>query len=558
MPKSTHTCILISDFTMETLANLLRKGKFGLRIDPVVAPFNQVVRVLVDSTAFCWETNPDFAVIWTQPDVIIPMFNQLRQYDQVPLDTILSSVDRFCELLVGVSKRLKAVFVPSWVLPPSERGWGMLDLKSDVGFSGTLMRMNLHLIDKLRLVPNLYIMDTQRWIAGSSKHSFNATMWYGGKVAFSNEVLQQACEDVLGAIGGLLGYAKKLVLLDLDDTLWGGIVGDLGWENIVLGGHNPVGEALVDFQKALKRLVRRGVLLGIVSKNEEPVALEAIEKHPEMILCKDDFVSWRINWNDKAQNIADLVEEVSLGLQSVVFIDDNPSERARVREALPEVFVPEWPRNKLLYPECLGKLTCFDIPNVSKEDIDRTKMYVAERGRSQLKIGVSSFDEWLKTLEIQVKIEELNEFNLKRTTQLLNKTNQMNLSTRRITEAELGEWVNKENHIVRTFRVSDRFGDSGLTGIASVSIEGQTAWIVDFVLSCRVMGRKIEETMLHTLISLVRSKGVTNFKAHYHPTAKNAPCLKFFENSGLEYHKDSIFIWDLACEYPVPDHVQLG
>jgi FkbH-like protein len=418
--------------------------------------------------------------------------------------------------------------------------------------------MNLHLIERLRGVPSIFIMDTHRWLAASRKQSFSATMWYGAKVAFSKGIFEQAAEDIYGAIAGILGQARKLVVLDLDDTLWEGIVGDIGWENITLGGHDPVGEALVDFQKALKWLVRRGVLLGIVSKNEESVALEAIEKHPEMILCKDDFVSWRINWNDKAQNIADLAEEVNLGLQSVVFIDDNPVERARVREALPEVFVPEWPKNKLLYPECLGKLTCFDIPNISKEDINRTKMYISEQGRSQLKIGISSLDEWLKTLELQVTIEELNEFNLKRTTQLLNKTNQMNLSTRRMTDAELSEWASRKNHIIRTFRVSDHFGDSGLTGIASVSIEGQTARIVDFVLSCRVMGRKIEETMLHTLISLVRSKGIGKLTAHYHPTAKNMPCLKFFENSGLENHKNRVFLWDLACEYPVPDHVQLG
>jgi FkbH-like protein len=557
MPKPTHTCLLISDFTMEPMADFLRRGKSCLRIDPVVAPFNQVIQILVDSKAPCWETNPDFAVVWTQPGPIIPPFDRLRQFEQVPLNTILSSVDRFCELIMGVRKRLKAVFVPAWVLPSSERGWGMLDLKSEIGLGGTLMRMNLQLVERLRGISNIFIMDTYRWLAGARKQAFNATLWYGAKVAFSKEIFEQAAEDIYGAIAGIFGQSRKLIVLDLDDTLWGGIVGDIGWENIVLGGHDPVGEALVDFQKHLKRLIRRGVLLAIVSKNEEMIALDAIEKHPEMILSKDDFVSWRINWNDKAQNIADLVEELNLGLQSVVFIDDNPVERARVREALPEVFVPEWPKNKLLYTESLGKLTCFDIPNISEEDISRTKLYVAERGRSRLKIGVSSIDEWLKTLELQVTVEELNEFNLKRTTQLLNKTNQMNLNTRRFTETELTEWASRKNHIIHTFRVSDRFGDSGLTGIASVSIDGQTARIVDFILSCRVMGRKIEETMLHTLSSLIRSRGIDKLTAHYHPTAKNMPCLKFFENSGFQNHKGGVFTWDMACEYPKPSHVHL-
>ena len=380
----------------------------------------------------------------------------------------------------------------------------------------------------------------------------------GPRLPFQRRYWRQLLKTSMVPIAGILGQAKKLVLVDLDETLWGGIVGDIGYENIVLGGHDPVGEAFVDFQKALKGLKKRGILLGIVSKNEESVALEAIEKHPEMILSKDDFISWRINWHDKAQNIVDLVEEVSLGLQSVVFIDDNPIERARVREALPEVFVPEWPENKLLYPECLAKLTCFDIPNISEEDIRRTKMYIAERGRSQLKIEVSSLDEWLKTLDLQVTVEELNEINLKRATQLLNKTNQMNLRTRRMTETELIEWAGKKNHILYTFRVLDRFGDSGLTGIASVSIDGQTARIIDFILSCRVMGRKIEETMLHALSTLIRSKGLSKLVAHYNPTAKNLPCLRFFENSGLKNYGNGVFIWDMACEYPMPDHIHLG
>ena len=550
--------MLISDFTMEPMAVFLRRGKSGLRIDPVVAPFNQVMQVLVDSRALCWETNPDFAVVWTQPGSIIPPFDRLRQYEQVPLNTILSIVDRFCELIMGVSKRLKAVFVPAWVLPSGERGWGMLDLTSEVGLGGTLMRMNLQLIERLRGIPNVFIMDTHRWLAASRKQAFNATMWYGAKLAFSKEIFEQAAEDIYGAIAGILGQSRKLVVLDLDDTLWGGIVGDIGWENVILGGHDPIGEALVDFQKDLKRLIRRGMLLAIVSKNEETIALDAIEKNPEMILSKDDFVSWRINWNDKAQNIADLVEELNLGLQSVVFIDDNPAERARVRETLPDVFVPEWPKNKLLYPECLGKLTCFDVPNISEEDIRRTKLYIAERGRSRLKIGVSSLDEWLKTLELQVTVEELNEFNRKRTAQLLNKTNQMNLSTRRLTETELIEWAGKKNHIVYTFRVLDRFGDSGLTGIASVSIDGQTARIVDFILSCRVMGRKIEETMLHTLSTLIRPKGVSKLVARYNPTAKNLPCLRIFENLGMQNQGNGVFIWDMACDYPMPSHIHLG
>jgi FkbH-like protein len=558
MPELSKACILIADFTIDLLAEQLRKTEKGISVIPILAPFNQVDRVLLDPNLACWDRNPDFAVVWTHPGTVVPSFNRLRQYEKVEIDEILLEVDRFCGLLAKASKRLRAVFVPIWVMPPSERGWGMLDLKAEGGFSESLMHMNLRLIEKLRTTPNLFLLDAQRWIAGTQKRSFNATNWYGAKIPFSKEVFEQAAEDISGAIGGILGYAKKLVVLDLDDTLWGGIVGDIGWENVTLGGHDPIGEALVDFQKALKCLTRRGVLLAIVSKNEETTAFECIENHPEMHLKKKDFVAWRINWEDKAQNISDLVSEVKLGLQSVVFIDDNPVERARVREVFPEIFVPDWPKNKLLYAERLRNFSCFDIPNVTKEDANRTQMYLTELERSRSRESISSLDEWLKTIQLRVKVEELKKVDLKRTVQLLNKTNQMNLSTRRMTEGELKEWIGRGDCIFRTFRVSDRFGDSGLTGIASMRVEGQTARVVDFVLSCRVMGRKVEETMLHVLNSLAQSENLVKLVARYLKTAKNMPCLRFFENSGLECPEGNVFSWDVKNYYPLPEHVTLS
>src|SRR5439155_12335873 len=283
---------------------------------------------------------------------------------------------------------------------------------------------------------------------------------------------------------------------------WGGIVGDLGWQSIRLGGHDPIGEAFRDFQLGLKILKERGVLLGIVSKNEESTALEAIRSHPEMVLRQDDFAGWRINWEDKAQNIANLAAELNLGLQSVVFLDDNPVERARVREVLPDVLVPELPANPMEFKAALQQLRCFDTPVISSEDQTRTGMYVSERQRRAAQAHISSLDQWLESLQMEVVAEPLSETNLDRATQLFNKTNQMNLSTRRLTKEELWSWSRENGNSMLVFRVSDKFGDYGLVGIASFRLEAgsQTdARIVDFILSCRVMGRKVEETMLHVL-----------------------------------------------------------
>src|SRR5207248_5467611 len=240
-----------------------------------------------------------------------------------------------------------------------------------------------------------------------------------------------------------------------------------------------------------------GVLLGIVSKNEESTALEAIRSHPEMVLRQDDFAGWRINWEDKAQNIVELVSELNLGLQSVVLIDDSPVERARVHEAFPDVLVPEWPSSPLDYTATLHGLRCFDTRLVSLEDRTRTEMYVTERKRHEVRTQVSSLEQWLASLNIQVEAEPLSEATLDRATQLLNKTNQMNLSTRRMIKEELQNWNQQPENTVLIFRVSDKFGDYGLVGVASFVLRDGNANVVDFVLSCRVMGRKVEETMLH-------------------------------------------------------------
>ena len=379
-----------------------------------------------------------------------------------------------------------------------------------------------------------------------------------GKIPFSNEVFKEAAKDIKAAIRGINGFARKLIVVDLDDTLWGGIVGDIGWENLKLGGHDHYGESFVDFQNALKSFSKRGIILGIVSKNEENVAIEAIKKHPEMVLKLDDFAGWKINWQDKAKNIMELTSELNLGLQSVVFIDDNPMERARVREALPEVFVPEWPEDKMLYKSALLNLHCFDIPLLSEEDAKRTKMYAAERKRENMKDTFVSIDEWLKSIDMCISINELSKENLQRTAQLINKTNQMNLTTRRMTESELSDWAEQKNHKIWTFSVSDKFGDSGLTGIISIEIEKDIGKIIDFVLSCRVMGRKAEETMLHKLIKYAKDNGLKEIKAKYIPTAKNVPCLKFWKKSGFDYEeKNNLFVWDVSKEYFLPDCIQI-
>ncbi len=545
--------ILISDFNLANFSALLVNDEFLPKVETSIAPFGQVVQVLIDSNMPCWQENYDLAICWTQPQAVIESFNKALMNKPVSIDEILTEVDNYAKAILHLSDKVKTIFVPLWISPSLDSGNIVLDFKKDGGIANILLQMNARLAWHFQGSTNVYILDTQKWVGLLGKSAFNPKLWYMGKIAFTNELFKEAVKDIKAALQTISGQACKLIILDLDDTLWGGVVGDLGWQNIVLGGHDAVGEAYRDFQKALKALTNRGILLAIVSKNEESVGLEAIKNNPEMVLKIDDFVGYKINWQDKAKNIYDLTMELNLGLQSVVFIDDSPLERAWVKETLRQVLVPDWPAHPMLYKSALLALRCFDAVSVTREDAERTRMYSQESKRENLKNQLGSIEDWIKSLNIKIAVEELNKENLARAAQLFNKTNQMNLVTRRLSEGELFAWVNQPVNKIFVFRVSDKFGDYGLTALASLSFDKDRAQIADYILSCRVMGRKVEEAMVHVLAAYAKSRGAKDIVARYLPTQKNKPCLDFWRRSGFLEEHNNTFVFDCSKPYPAPD-----
>ncbi len=551
-------CITISDFNLDNLNSFLRNSADEPRIDIVDCPFGQVHQVLINRNSEVWQEQVDVAVVWTQPQAVIAGFRRLLDFQSVTQDQILADVDEYATHISSIVGRAKSVLVPTWTMPPQERGRGLFDCTDSSGAMHTLMRMNLRLAEQLNDVASVQLLNAQPWTQGSAADAFSPKLWYMAKMPFSNSVFKKVAADLKTAIVALDGGAKKLIVLDLDNTLWGGVVGDLGWEQLTLGGHDAVGEAFVDFQLALKSLQRRGVVLAAASKNEESVALGAMRNHPEMILKPEDFAAWRINWSDKAQNIVDIAAELNLGLQSTVFIDDNPVERDRVAESLSEVFVPEWPTDPLLYRSTLANLSCFDSAAVSDEDLQRAQMYQEQKVREAAKADVSSIDDWLAGLNTTVTVSRLSEANVVRAAQLLNKTNQMNLATRRLSQAEFAEWAGGTNRLVWAIEVDDKFGSQGLTGICSVQRNEETLEIADFLLSCRVMGRKIEETMLSIAIQHAIDAGLVAVNATILPTKKNKPCMDFFARSGMQsFDSDFSYRWDCDVEFASPKHVRI-
>jgi FkbH-like protein len=558
MRNEALTIGLLSDFNAQNLAALLQKNEQQTQVNCVLGPFGQTTSILLDAKVDFWSKPYDALVLWTLPDRAIPAFQKALSFQGYDPAELLDEVNAFADLVRGIPGSVRTILIPTWVAPGIERGWGPLDLTSGVGVAYALQRMNLALADRLGKDRRVVLLNSEPWMVAGGATAYNPRLWYLSKTPFHHAVFQESSRDFLAALDGVRGRSKKLVILDLDNTLWGGVVGDVGWEKLKLGGHDAIGEAFVDFQKGLRRLLNRGVVLGIASKNEESVALEAIRQHPEMVLRLQHFVGWRINWQDKAQNIADLVSELNLGLESAIFLDDSPFERARVREALPQVMVPDMPEDPAQYPLFLSRLRCFDSPVVSDEDRNRTEMYVADRGRTALRQELPSLEQWLEMLNLNICVERLSDKNLDRAAQLFNKTNQINLSTRRLPASELLHWAQAEGHALWTFRVCDKFGDYGLCGVTSLSHDSAGGRIVDFLLSCRVAGRGVEEAMLATATQYARESGWHALALEYVPSAKNEPCRKWLQGLPFLRRDGNRFEVPLQDPLPLPRHVRIS
>jgi FkbH-like protein len=549
-----------SSFNAGTFVQLLNNDEEAPAVHAEAGEYGQWFN-LSDEELTVKEQGCDFLIVWTMPEHISPGFARVLRFEPVNHDVLRREVDDFSQMVLKIGRRAPLFFLPLWVVPTCHRGLGPLDMSMEGGVGGALLEMNARLCADLRGAKGIFPLNATRWIECAGKRAFQPKTWHMTKNPFGNDVYMEALRDIKAALIGSIGKSKKLIVLDLDETLWGGLLGEVGWQGLRLGGHDYVGEALQDFQRALKGLKNRGLLLALASKNDESLALEAIQRHPEMILKMEDFVAWRINWNDKADNIKEMVKGLNLGLDAVVFIDDSEHERQWVRNALPEVYVPEWPTDKTQYASHLLSLRCFDSLQVSAEDAARTKMYQEESSRTQARSEHASAEEWLAASELKVTVRRLVEVDLPRVVQLINKTNQMNLTTRRLNELELKRWCDHTGAAVWSIRVSDRFGDSGLTGVLSAVVEADAedaVRIVDYVLSCRVVGRKIEDVMLHVAVQWARSQHKAKVLATYIPSERNGVCLNFWMNSGCAWQaENSTFVRPADQPHFLPHYIQV-
>ena len=533
MIKNKVSINIISSFNHSNFVGLLRNSPyFDWQINEV--DYNQVFQTLTNPNARIWSKKADTTLVWTTPESVSSEFQKLQNKNVANSELIKEDVNYFCTCLKSIKDYSDIVLIPNWILKQPNESNLALTYSKDFGLEYNLAFMNYYLSQQLSNEKNFFILNSFKWLSNCGiENAYSSKLWYLTKTPFSNVFFNEAISDLSNLYGITKGLSKKLLILDLDDTLWGGIVGEVGWKNLRIGGHDYLGEAFRDFQNQIQSLKNQGIILALASKNDESTAIEAINSHPEMVLTMDDFVAYRINWDDKAKNILEIANELNLGLQSVVFFDDSPFERARVKEMLPEVLVPELPKDPTDYNIFLSKLRCFDKTHITDEDKVRSNLYKSESERVKLKKQLKSVFDWIKTLDLNVEIENIKDENTPRTIQLLNKTNQMNLSTRRLSDQEFNNWIQVDSNHLWTIRASDKFGNYGIIGILSISIKDDVVTLVDFILSCRVVGRFIEEIMIEFLKEFCLENNLNKIHGRYKKTEKNLLCYNFFNQLKL-------------------------
>jgi FkbH-like protein len=380
---------------------------------------------------------------------------------------------------------------------------------------------------------DLLALDARAGIDGL-KAWHDPALWHRAKQEISPAAAPMYGELLARLLGAKQGRSAKCLVLDLDNTLWGGVVGDDGLEGLVIGQGSALGEAFVAFQEYARELSRRGVILAVCSKNDEANAIEPFEKHPEMVLKRHDIASFVANWTDKASNLRAIAEELNIGIDSLVFVDDNPFERTLVRRELPMVAVPEVGDDPATFAQTLADAGYFEGLAVTEEDRARGEQYQGNRQRERLKASASDLESYLGSLEMELIWRRFDKLGLQRTVQLINKTNQFNLTTRRYTEEDVLAIMEHSRAFGLQLRLVDRFGDNGIIAIVIGKMNGEEDLLIDtWLMSCRVLGRQVEPTTLKLIADSAKKLGALRLVGEYLPTKKNGMVRDHYAKLGF-------------------------
>jgi FkbH-like protein len=525
----------------------------GLRLDAYLAPFNTWRQEAIDPHSGLYASNPD--IVWFFLTVRDLRLATITAADTADIDLAVSAaVSDVSAVLQQVASRLPALIIANNAEAAKVRTFGNFEGTAPWSQANLIRRYNLALPQAMPPGSAVFDLDHQASCFGLDRWE-DARLWCHSKHPFSLDAIGCVAHAGARLLSAARGRARKCLVLDLDNTLWGGVVGDDGVNGIRIGSnHGAVGEAFSAFQSYLKELSGRGVALAVCSKNEMDLAVEPFRVHPEMVLRLDDFVVFRANWDNKADNLRSIAAEMNIGLDALVFVDDNPAERALVRAELPEIAVPEMPPDPADYVRILASGAWFETLGFTDEDRQRTRSYRENAVRNATKAQATDLDAYLRNLEMHATWGAADTTRLPRIAQLVNKTNQFNLTTTRYPEAELAALASDQNAWVGWFALRDRFGDHGLIAVVILRFSGEVALIDTWTMSCRVFSRGMEDFTFAVFWKVAKKHGSRWLEGRYLPTVKNAVVEDLYnrlggtpmENPGQEKR----WRFDLAAQPP--------
>ncbi|HOA72051.1 MAG TPA: HAD-IIIC family phosphatase [Phycisphaerae bacterium] len=531
-------------FTLEPVVPLLRaKGYLnGLDLAVRVGGFDAVASELMDPAGPLDAYQPDVVIVAVQTRSIAP--DLWSRFSLLSPSQVDEAIERVSAQLHGwirsYRSRSNAHLIVHTLDTPVFTSGGLLDVTAQLSQREAIGRINASLREVAATTPGVHLLDYDGLTARFGRLAWeDPVRWATVRMPLTAESLPHLADEWLRYLHPIAGRVAKVLVCDLDNTLWGGVLGEDGADGIAVGGDHP-GASFQALQRAILDLYHRGIILAISSKNDAAEAMAVLADHPGMVLRPEHFAAVRINWNDKATSLREIAAELNVGIDALAFLDDNPHEREWIRSQLPEVWVVDLPDDPAGYERALRQQPVFERLALTDEDRRRGAMYAEQRRRRDLEQSCQTLEDYYRSLGLVVEVEEAGPDTRERAAQLLAKTNQFNLTGRRFTSQELAAMQERDDALVLITRVRDRFGDSGIVGVIVVRLQDARCHIDAFVMSCRVIGRTVETAMLAALAEQAAGRGIRALTGVFVPTARNAPARDFYARHGFARADDGV------------------
>ncbi|MFA6829131.1 MAG: HAD-IIIC family phosphatase [Bacilli bacterium] len=513
-------------------------------LDVYESQYDVVIQEILDDDSGLYQFNPDNLLLYFSSEKLLDDFYHCPVKERTGFaDNWMNSLS---SLLNKISVKMKKTNILIYDFIEKDDGiFAGYALKTESSFLYQVRKLNLLLSQEIMKRKNVFIVSLNSLaLEKGTENIFSYPLFDASKVSIKPDYLEELAKRTISVLSALRGKIRKGIIVDLDNTLWGGVIGDDGIDGIQIGEHG-IGRAFLRLQKYLKEMERRGIVLCVCSKNDIGNAKEPFISHPEMILHLDDFALFVANWEDKATNIRYIQSVLNVSMDSLVFLDDNPFERNLVRTMIPEITVPELPKDPSLYVSYLRNLNLFEVTSISEEDSKRVSQYQAEGKREEAKKSFTSIEDYLKQLKMVSKYSSFKEKNISRISQLSLRSNQFNLRTIRYTESDIKRIINDSNYLTIEFSLNDRFGDSGLISALILKKDENILFIDTWIMSCRVLKRTMESFIINQLVELCREKGITQLVGEYLSTKKNSMVADLYQRMGFIKSEDGLFVLNI-------------